>query len=104
MTAGSSAGDALAHSTATEDKRRGPPTLPELLGAAQGDRNCVVVVVVVFYHKRMNGTLPCAGSRALLCVEAGRISSQEDSLFFQFNPVWGKDAAMSAQQSCAAAK
>lgn len=36
MTAGSSAGDALAHSTATEDKRRGPPTLPELLGAAQG--------------------------------------------------------------------
>lgn len=36
MTVGSSAGDAVAHTTAIEDKRRGPPTLPELLGAAQG--------------------------------------------------------------------
>lgn len=42
-------------------------------------------------QKRMNGTLPCAGSRASLCVEAGRISSQKDSLFLSVQPgVWWK--------------
>ncbi|KAG7235700.1 hypothetical protein INR49_002330 [Caranx melampygus] len=70
MTAGSSAGDAVAHTTA----RRQTPWSSRFTKAPGTG-------TIFLFNKPMNGTLPRAGSRAWLCVEVRRTSRRRDSLF-----------------------
>lgn len=82
-----------------EDKRLGPPTLPTLLRVSQGTGGGGL-----FFTNPMNGTLPRAGSRD--CVR-NRDAPQTDggqSPLSSSETRGGKDAAMTEQQSCAAAK